>query len=327
MNFMLDVQITSPEKKINYLDPVMLVGSCFTEHIGNNLQELKFQTFQNPSGILFDPQSVSSSIISYIHNKKYSEADLFYFNELWQCWNLHSMFSDTDKERCLQMINESHAKAHRFLKKSKWLILTLGSSFSYRLRENNQPVANCHRAPAQWFDKHLMTIEEINSAFDSCIHQLFQLNPDIRIILTVSPVRHIRDGVIDNNRSKARLIECIHHLVNKFAKIYYFPAYELVIDVLRDHRFYDIDMVHPNYQATEFVLQKFVQHYVDDESTSLMEEIRKVIIARKHKAFNPATRAHKKFLQDQFDKVTSLKAKHAFLDLAEELSYFSKNNE
>jgi hypothetical protein len=327
MNFMLDAQINSPEKKINYRDPVMLVGSCFTEHIGNKLQELKFETLQNPNGILFDPQSVSSSIISYINNKKYSEADLSYLNELWQSWNHHSFFSNIDKEKCLQTINESQEKANQFLKKSKWLIITLGSSFSYRLKENNQPVANCHRAPAQWFNKHLMTIEEINSALDNCAHQLFQFNPDIRIVFTVSPVRHIRDGIIDNNRSKARLIESVHHLVNKFDNIYYFPAYELVIDVLRDYRFYDIDMVHPNYQATEYVLQKFTQHNVDEESNIIMEEIKKIIIARKHKAFNPSTNAHKKFLRDHFDKVNSLKLKHPFLNLEVELSYFSNNSD
>jgi hypothetical protein len=326
MNFMLDLQINSPEEKINYLEPVMLVGSCFTEHIGNNLKELKFETLQNPNGILFDPYSVSSSIVSYIDNKKYSESDLVYLNELWQSWNHHSIFSNIDKEKCLQTINESQSKANQFLKKSKWLIITLGSSFSYRLKENNQPVANCHRAPAQWFTKHLMTIEQINSSIDSCLHQLFQFNPDICIIFTVSPVRHIRDGVIDNNRSKARLIECVHHLVNKFDNIYYFPAYELVIDVLRDHRFYDIDMVHPNYQATEFVLHKFIQHYVDEESILIMEEIKKIVIARKHKAFNPSTNAHTKFLRDHFNKATSLKSKYSFLDLEEELSYFSNYN-
>ncbi|HSZ87098.1 MAG TPA: GSCFA domain-containing protein [Puia sp.] len=323
MNFMLGVKINSPDEKINYQDPVMLVGSCFTEHIGNNLQELKFETLQNPNGILFDPQSVSSSVVSYINNKKYSETDLIYLNELWQSWNHHSIFSNIDKEKCLQIINESQEKAHQFLKKTKWLVITLGSSFSYRLKENNQPVANCHRAPAQWFIKQLMTIEEINSILDNCIHQLVQFNPNIRVIFTVSPVRHIRDGVIDNNRSKARLIECVHHLVNKFDNIYYFPSYELVIDVLRDYRFYDVDMVHPNYQATEFVFQKFIQHYVDEDSTLLMEELKKIIIARKHKAFNPLTNAHKKFLQDHLEKVNSLKSKYSFLDLEEELSYFS----
>jgi hypothetical protein len=321
---MLDLQINSPERKINYTDPIMLVGSCFTEHIGNNLQELKFETLQNPNGILFDPYSVSSNIISYINNKQYKENDLFYLNELWQSWHHHSVFSNPDKEKCLQVINDSQNKAHQFLKKTKWLIITLGSSFSYRLKENNQPVANCHRAPAQWFNKYLMTIEEINSVLDNCIHQLFQFNRDIRICFTVSPVRHIRDGVIDNNRSKARLIETIHHLVNKFDNIYYFPAYELVIDVLRDYRFYDIDMVHPNYQATEFVLEKFVRNYIDEKSATIMEEIKQIIIAGKHKAFHPSTDAHKQFLKNQFDKTANLKQKYPFLDLEEELAYFSK---
>jgi hypothetical protein len=324
MNLMLEVQINSPEQKINYHDPIMLVGSCFTEHIGNNLQELKFRTLQNPNGILFDPHSVSANIVSYINNKQYTENDLFYLNELWQSWNHHSVFSNPNKEKCLQIINDSQTEAHQFLKKAKWLIITLGSSFSYRLKENNLPVANCHRAPAQWFNKYLMSIEEINSALDNCIHQLFQFNHDVRIVFTVSPVRHIRDGVIENNRSKARLIETIHHLVNKFDRLYYFPAYELVIDVLRDYRFYDIDMVHPNYQATEFVLEKFVKNYIHEKSSLIMEEIKQIIIARKHKAFHPSTDAHKQFLQNQLAKATNLKSKYPFLNLEDELTYFSK---
>jgi len=184
-------------------------------------------------------------------------------------------------------------------------------------------VANCHRAPAQWFNKHLMGIEEINSALDNCIHQLFHFNKELQIIFTVSPVRHIRDGVIENNRSKARLIEVVHHLANKFDRIHYFPAYELVIDVLRDYRFYDIDMVHPNYQATEFVLEKFAQHFIDESSQAIMQEVKKIVIARKHKAFQPDTKAHKQFLQNHFEKVQQLKMRCPFLDLEEEINYFS----
>ena len=135
-----------------------------------------------------------------------------------------------------------------------------------------------------------MTIEEINTALDNCLHQLFHFNPDLQVIFTVSPVRHIRDGVVENNRSKARLIESVHHLVNKFDRLWYFPAYELVIDVLRDYRFYDIDMVHPNYPATQYVLEKFTQHFIDEPSRQIMEEVKKIAIARKHKAFQPSTR-------------------------------------
>ena len=330
MNFVLDINIPSPKQKINYRQPVMLVGSCFTEHIGNNLQELKFDVLQNPNGILFDPFSVATSIISYTQDKKYKEDDLFCMNELWQSWHHHSFFSNTNKTDALRMINASQERAHIFIKNAKWLIITLGSAFSYRLipgefnhDQDEMPVANCHRAPAQWFRKHLMSIEEINSILDNAIHQLFQFNRDIQVIFTVSPVRHIRDGVIENNRSKARLIEVVHHLANKFDRIHYFPAYELVIDVLRDYRFYDIDMVHPNYQATDFVLEKFSSHYIDEESQSIMNELKKIVIARKHKAFQPDTNAHRQFLQNHFEKTKQLKSKYPFLDLEEELGYFS----
>ncbi len=332
MNFMLDINIPSPKQKINYQHPVMLIGSCFTEHIGKSLQELKFGTLQNPNGILFDPFSVADSIVSYIQRREYKDDDLFFLNELWQSWHHHSIFSGRDKRECVDAINASQNRAHAFLKNAKWLIITLGSSFSYRLTETvpgeyrkrpGSEVANCHRAPAQWFNKHLMSVEEIKSALDNAIHQLFQFNPAIQVIFTVSPVRHIRDGVIENNRSKARLIEVAHYMVNKFENIYYFPAYELVIDVLRDYRFYDVDMVHPNYQATEFVLEKFEQYFIDEGSQAIIKELERIIIARKHKAFQPDTYAHKQFLQSHFEKTKQLKMKFPFLDLGEELNYFS----
>jgi hypothetical protein len=169
----------------------------------------------------------------------------------------------------------------------------------------------------------MMTIEEINAALDGCLHQLWQFNRDIKVIFTVSPVRHIRDGVTENNRSKARLIEVVHHLANKFGNIYYFPAYELVIDVLRDYRFYDIDMVHPNYAATEFVLEKFVQHFIDEPSQALMQEIKRIVTARKHKAFQPDTQAHRQFLKTHFEKAKVLLEQYPFLDLKGEIEYFS----
>jgi hypothetical protein len=338
MDFMLDINIPTPQETINYREPILLTGSCFTEHIGNSLQELKFEVLQNPHGILFDPSSVASSLVSYVQNKQYTVSDLFYLNELWQSWQHHSRFSHVDQETCLRTINASQEKAHQFLKQAKWLVITLGSSFSYRLTDQapvvaqtgggaSGAVANCHRAPGQWFRKHLMTIEEINTALDNSLYQVFKFNPSLRVIFTVSPVRHIRDGVVDNNRSKARLLEVVHHLVNKFDKLYYFPAYELVIDVLRDYRFYDIDMVHPNYPATSFVLEKFMKHFTDAESQQLSAEVQKIVIARKHKAFHPATEAHKRFLKAHLDKAKELQDKYPFLNLQEEINYFGVSSE
>ena len=328
MNFMVNIDIKTLPKQISYGDKILLIGSCFTEHIGNSLEELKFSVLQNPNGILFDPISVSKSLMSYINDKKYNEADLFQYNELWQSWQHHSRFSKMDKSECLRFINESQQRAHEFLKNADWIIITMGSSFSYRLVSPasgmDAAVANCHRAPAQWFTKHLLSIEEIISELNVCIERLFQFNKKLNIIFTVSPVRHIRDGVVDNNRSKSRLIESVHHIINKSSQLHYFPAYELVIDVLRDYRFYDADLVHPNYMATEFVLEKFSESCISSASQNLMKEIREIVIARKHKSFQPTTTGHQQFLQTHFEKASTLQKKYPFMDLKEELVYFSQ---
>ncbi|HYM92712.1 MAG TPA: GSCFA domain-containing protein [Chitinophagaceae bacterium] len=336
MDFMLNIEMAKWPRQIHYQDKILLIGSCFTEHIGNTLEELKFSVLQNPNGILFDPLSVCKSLISYADNKHYTEADLFELNELWHSWQHHSRFSNTDKDKCLLRINESQTKAHDFLKTADWIIITLGSSFLYRLTglakfsknssltEGEKAVANCHRAPSQWFDKHMMEIDEIISKLEDCIFRLLEFNSKLKIIFTVSPVRHIRDGVIENNRSKARLIESAHHLINKYEQLYYFPAYELVIDILRDYRFYDIDLVHPNYMATEFVLEKFSASCMEEGSGQLMKEVKKIIIARKHKPFQPGTKAHQQFLRSHYEKTKALAENHPFLDLKEELTYFSQ---
>lgn len=310
----------------------MLVGSCFTEHIGNALGDLKFRVMQNPNGILFGPDAVCKSLLSYIANKPITGEDLFNQHEIWHSWAHHSRFSGTHKDTVLSGINHSQQSAHDFLKDAGWLILTLGSSFTYRLTPAadtaslypGDAVANCHRAPAAWFSKEMLEADAIKAMLENCIQQLKAFNPGLKILLTVSPVRHIRDGVVENNRSKARLIEAVHFITTKFESAFYFPAYELVIDVLRDYRFYDIDLVHPNYAATEFVLEKFTETCIAPEAAQLMQEVRKLVIAAKHKPFQPDTEAHRHFLQASYEKAAALQQQYAFLDLRAELAYFSQ---
>jgi len=328
MELILNIDVKKLRQQINYRDKILLVGSCFTEHIGNSLEELKFSILQNPNGILFDPHSVCKSLNSYIDNRKYNEQDFFQWNDVWHSWEHHSRYSNISLQQAVESVNFSQQTAHEFLQTAQWLIITLGSSFSYRLTdlangENGEGVANCHRAPAQWFTKYMMTVEEIVAEFENCFRSLLKFNPTIKIIFTVSPVRHIRDGVVDNNRSKARLIESVHRLIEKYENSYYFPAYELVIDVLRDYRFYDVDLVHPNYMATEFVLEKFEQACIDDETRKIMDEVNQIVIARKHKAFQPKTNAHLQFLKTHFEKARILQEKYSFLDLEEEMNYFA----
>lgn len=328
MEFMVNIDIKPLPKPVTYRDKILLIGSCFTEHIGNTLAEMKFSVLQNPHGILFDPASVCKSLVSYTQNKKYTQDDLFYLNGVWNSWEHHSRFSHPDAATSLAMMNSATQAAHDFLKEASWVIITLGSSFSYRLSDmgegrTGEGVANCHRAPGQWFNKHMLAIDETITLLDNCYHQLKRFNPRLNFLFTVSPVRHIRDGVVENNRSKARLLEAVHHMVSKFEGLHYFPAYELVIDVLRDYRFYDIDLVHPNYSATSFVLEKFGESCIDADSRQLMQEVRKIMIARKHKAFHPTTPAHQQFLASHYEKVKGMMEKYPFLDFTEEAGYFS----
>jgi hypothetical protein len=332
MEFMLNITLPKGEALINHRHNILSIGSCFTEHIGNALKELKFNVMQNPNGILFDPVSVCNSLLSYVRNEVYIKKDLFFLNELWHSWQHHSRFSGPDADAVLEKMNASQHAAHDFLKAADWLVITLGSSFSYRVSETatsaspdlvGTGVANCHRAPAQWFQKHLLTIDETVSKLDNTLHQLFRFNPKLRIIFTISPVRHIRDGVVENNRSKARLLEAVHHLVHKFDKLYYFPAYELVIDVLRDYRFYDVDLVHPNYAATQFVLEHFLEAHTSGETRALIEELKKIRMARKHRSQHPQTNTHKAFLKAHHHKAELLQERHPYLNLQEEIDFFA----
>ncbi|MGZ3908640.1 MAG: GSCFA domain-containing protein, partial [Flavisolibacter sp.] len=260
----------------------------------------------------------------------YDARNLFEWNEGWHSWKHHSRFSAITPEEALAKINEAGTAAHAYLKTADYLLITLGSAWIYTLTgkaanaTTGSVAANNHKAPADWFDKRLMTLEEILMVLDNVIHRLFLFNPTLRILFTISPVRHLREGVIENNRSKALLIQAVHHLVDKFDKLYYFPAYELVIDDLRDYRFYAEDLVHPNYFATQYVWEKFVEACMSEKSKKLMETLHAVHLAYQHKPFNPFSQQHRDFLRNFHEKTLKLKEDHPYLDLEKELVYFGK---
>ncbi|MDB5200705.1 MAG: hypothetical protein JWQ27_114 [Ferruginibacter sp.] len=322
MEFRLEFTPKPFVQKLRHQDKLFLMGSCFTEQIGSKLAQHKFSVLDNPNGILFNPVSISQSLTSYMEQKHYGETDLFYENELWGSWQHHTRFSALKQDDALAMINASQEKAHDFLKEADWLLLTLGSAFIYE-KEGQGVVANCHKVPTDKFNKKLMTVDEVIRAFDTVIYRLKIFNPALKIIFTISPVRHLRDGFVENNRSKATLITAVHHLVDKFDGLFYFPAYELVIDDLRDYRFFAEDMVHPNYAATNYVWEKFQTACIDDAARGLMKEIALINNARNHKAFNPQSAAHQKFLAANLRKIEQLRAQYPHLNLAEEAAYFA----
>ena len=323
MQMFLNLDVPLLSRPFTYTDNILLIGSCFTEHISDRLEQHKFKVLSNPHGILFNPLSVSDSLTSYIDAKLYAAEELFYLNELWNSWDHHTRFSNTNIDLALSAINQSQAEAAEYIRNADWVIITLGSAFQYYLKESGRPVGNNHRAPAQWFEKRLLSIETITQSMSHTLEKLFAANPFVQVLFTISPVRHIRDGVVDNNRSKARLIEAVHSLCGSFEKAHYFPAYELVIDILRDYRFYDIDMVHPNFPATSFVWEHFVKSCVSPQVHILMQQVQELTTARSHRSRFPDTEAHKKFKRIYAEKTKSLMERYSFLDLNAELQYFS----
>ncbi len=322
MQLHLNLDIPKLAQPINYRDKILLIGSCFTEHMSERLGMHKFKVLSNPHGILFNPLSVAYSLESYLDMKKYEETDLFQLNELWNSWDHHTRFSHIEKTAALEGINASQEAAGEFISSCDWAMITLGSAFQYYLKENRKPVANNHRAPAQWFEKRLLSIDAIVAALDKTIQKLFAANPTAKIMFTISPVRHIRDGVVDNNRSKARLIEAVHELCSRHEQAHYFPAYELVIDILRDYRYYDIDFVHPNYLATTYVWEHFADACIDAPTRETMQTVQEVVTARNHRARFPQTEAHKKFKTSYVEKIKGLQQSYPFLEFDEELKYF-----
>ncbi|MEO6405511.1 MAG: GSCFA domain-containing protein [Ferruginibacter sp.] len=313
-------------QKIKHTDKLLLLGSCFTEQVGAKLAKAKFRVLDNPNGILFNPISIAKAIKTYCAPFQYGEKDLFYYNELWGSWNHHSKFSSIDKNESLQLINTSQEKATAFIKHADWVLLTLGSAFVYEredavTEDYENVVANCHKYPTDKFNRRLLEPAEIVVQLQEMMKDVWAVNPGAKFIYTISPVRHLREGFIENNRSKAALIQAVHKLTA--TDVFYFPAYELMIDDLRDYRFYAEDMMHPNYAATNYVWEKFIQGCIDEPSQKIMEDINVITSAHHHKPFNPDSEAHKKFRDKHRQLIQSMLQKYSYLDLTNELNFFS----
>jgi hypothetical protein len=323
MNLLLPLEIPKVNPPIQHPDRILLLGSCFTEHMAGRLEQHGFRMRSNPQGILFNPVSTAEALVNCVEGRRWQEDDLFQLNELWNSWSHHSRFSHIDKKAALLGMNESTGEAHRFLKEASWVIVTLGTSFQYLLKETGQPVANNHRGPAAWFEKKMLSVVEVLEVWRDALKKLFEANAGIKVILTVSPVRHARDGAIANNRSKGRLLDAVHSLCEAFpGQVFYFPAYEIVVDVLRDYRFYDSDLIHPNHAATQYVWERFVESSVDEKAQKLMERFAELSIARGHRPRFPETEAHQAFRKSMIAKVEALHRDAPWADLSEAKGFF-----
>ena len=303
MKFRTEVPIFSKEPKIDYDSQVFLLGSCFVENIGRKLEYFRFRSLINPFGILFHPAALRKFLRNVEQQAIYSEKDVFYHNEMWHCFDAHSDRNSSEKGKIIEALNSAVEESFDFLKNSSHVILTLGTAWGYRNLKSAEIVANCHKFPQNNFLKELTEVK--NDLFES-VQMIRRLNASATIILTVSPVRHLKDGFTENQRSKARLISAVHETVENFKQVDYFPSYEIMIDELRDYRFCAEDMVHPNAVAIDYIWQKFREAWISSEALEVMKKVDSIQKGLLHKPFNESSQGHQDFITSLNEKISKL---------------------
>jgi hypothetical protein len=294
-------------QQIDYESKILLMGSCFTENIGERLVFYKFQNLINPFGIVFHPLAIEKLITRAINEDLYTETDLIFQNEQWHCFEVHSSLSHDRKDDFLSGLNEKLKQLREYLLTATHIIFTFGTAWVYRYIETDSIVANCHKIPQKKFLKELLTVEEISASIENTLILIKDINPQVKFIHTISPVRHLKDGFVENAISKAHLISGLHELIVPQKSIYYFPAYEIMMDELRDYRFYNEDMVHPNKTAITIIWEQFTKVWIASETEELQKEIASIQAGLLHRPFNPKSEAHRLFLKDLQQKIVSLK--------------------
>ncbi|MCP4977491.1 MAG: GSCFA domain-containing protein [Maribacter sp.] len=324
MKLQTKVPLQQAEHQIDYQSQLLLLGSCFVENIGKKLDYFKFGSLQNPFGILFNPKAIENLVSKSIKEAQYGEEDIFFRDERWHCFDAHSEVSDVSKEDLLRKLNVELKNTRLQISKSTHIVITLGTAWVYRNIASNSIVANCHKVPQKEFTKELLSMEVIVKNLEHVIDLIRSTNSNTQIIFTVSPVRHLKDGFVQNQQSKAHLIAAISHLLENNDTLSapslpvgrvegYFPSYEIMMDELRDYRFYKSDMIHPNELAVDYIWEKFKSVWISSDAFSTMEKVGEIQRGIEHRPFNPDSEEHKKFLNAQNTKIQALQNEFPFM--------------
>lgn len=309
MQFTTKIPIEKSQNPITYESKIMALGSCFAENMSEKFDYFKFQNTVNPFGIIFNPVSIEKLVNRIVNQIEFTEKDIFFHNDLWHCYEVHSELSNPNKEEFLKQLNHLIFQSFNSLLQTSHIIITYGTSWVYRNIESNEIVANCHKVPQKQFSKEILSIDTIEKSIQNTILLIQKVNPNCYFIFTVSPVRHIKDGFVENQRSKAHLISAIHSYNQQTITNNYFPSYEIMMDELRDYRFYAEDMLHPNQTAIDYIWIKFFENYVDEKEFGLMNQVCEIQRALKHRPFNPNSESHQKFLDNLNKKINILVSK------------------
>lgn len=307
MQFRTQIPIQKSNSQIDYHSKILSVGSCFAENMAAKFDFFKFQNETNPFGIIFNPVSIEKILERVCKQELFGEKDVFFYNERWHSFEVHSDLSNPDREELLESLNKAIKETHKRIKEATHIIITYGTSWIYRSLESNEIVANCHKVPQKQFSKELLSIEIIEKSIQNTIKLIQDLNSEINFIFTVSPVRHIKDGFIENQLSKSHLFAGLHsNLRSGISHLEYFPSYEIMMDELRDYRFYTEDMLHPNQIAIDYIWKLFSENYISENSISTMKEVDEIQKSLRHRSFNPESEQHQKFLFKLNQKINLL---------------------
>jgi hypothetical protein len=324
------VEIPGFGTKTGYSQKNLFMGSCFTENIGYKMAELKFDVRVNPFGIVYNPASVAGGLRILLEKRQFREEDLTEHDGLWHSFSHHGKFSGTDATQTLDRINAEIGQAANYLKTADFLFITFGTAWVYHYKKTGAAVSNCHKIPAPEFERFRLTPAEIVLEYHEILSEILKINPSIRIIFTVSPIRHWKDGAIENQRSKATLILAIDEIIRNFRNenLHYFPAYEIVMDELRDYRFYAGDMLHLSDVAVDHIWEIFQETFIDDASRKTIPRIENVVKAASHKPFNKNTTAYLQFLDNSLKQIRELETQFPNLNFElEKKHFFTETNE
>ncbi|MFZ4543749.1 MAG: GSCFA domain-containing protein [Saprospiraceae bacterium] len=311
--FRTELKVPGAEIEISYQDQILMVGSCFAENIANYLQKGRFQVEVNPFGILYNPVSISDSIELLWKGEEFPEEHLVQQGELWHSFLHHGKFAQMERKKLLENIEIELKRGRTFVQQCSRLIITLGSATVYTYKASGKIVANCHKIPHSAFLKKRLGVDQCVETLSSIFKTIKQANPSIEIILTVSPVRHLRDGFTENQLSKATLLLSCAALQQVFPFVHYFPSYELIIDDLRDYRFFNTDMVHPNDIAIEYVWEHFNKTYFSENSMKIFAEVIALQSLKEHRPLFPDSGEYSRLKEMIAEKENLLLTKYPFL--------------
>jgi hypothetical protein len=314
MLFRILIPIAKSNHHIDYNSKIVSLGSCFAVNMSEKLDYFKLHNVCNPFGILFHPLAIEKLISFSVTGKRFTEKDIFFHNELWHCFDIHSDLSNSNKEGLLISLNEIVEATKLQLQEATHVIITYGTSWVYRNIESDSIVANCHKVPQKQFKKELLAVDEIRESIANTMKLIHSVNPNCNIIFTVSPVRHIKDGFVENQWSKSNLIAALHQVINcQLSTVNYFPSYEIMMDELRDYRFYAEDMLHPSQVAIDYIWKRFKETTISETAFPTMDSVETIQKSLQHRPFNSESESHQKFEAKIKTKITKLVAQHPFM--------------